>query len=415
MTPTAGSQSDADYSDHDQARWVSEPGKRASRGPFQRDRARVLHSSALRRLAAKTQVVAAGESDFPRTRLTHTLEVAQISRELGASLGADPDVCDLAGLAHDLGHPPFGHNGEDALNEAAAQIGGFEGNAQSFRVLTRLESKVVTDQGASAGLNLTRASLDGVIKYPWSLRPGNRKFNVYSDDQHVFDWVRVGAVPGRRCFEAQVMDWSDDVAYSVHDVEDGVHAGHIDLESVTGGEEKTRVSQLAHDWYAPDIPVPELREALDRIQTLPQWPGRFDGSSRDLVALKNLTSSLIGRFVQPTIDATRDAFGDRPLSRYDADLMIPQDVRSEVSALKALANIFVFQRDNSAAIYQRQQEVLLELVDALVRKAPEGLDAVFAPAWFAAETDAARLRIIVDQVASLTDRSVIRWHTTLCH
>jgi dGTPase len=309
---------------------------------------------------------------------------------------------------------PFGHNGEDALNNAAAQIGGFEGNAQSFRVLTRLESKAITDEGGSAGLNLTRASLDGVIKYPWPREPGNRKFNTYADDEVVFAWVRDQSPARRRCFEAQVMDWSDDVAYSVHDLEDGVHAGHIDLELAADDEQKQAVSQLAHDWYTPDIDVAELREALDRIQALPQWPRRFDGTSRDMVALKNLTSSLIGRFVQPSIDATRDAFGARPLQRYAADLIIPQDRRNEVVVLKSLANLFVFQRDDSTAVYQRQQEVIVELVDALVARAPEGLDALFAPTFQAATDEAARLRVIIDQVASLTDRSVIRWHTTLC-
>ncbi|MFT6564122.1 MAG: dGTPase [Actinomycetes bacterium] len=408
MTITEG------YTADDQQRWVPEAAKRAHRSAFQRDRARVLHSSALRRLAAKTQVVLAGESDFPRTRLTHTLEVAQISRELGDALGCDPDLADLAGLAHDLGHPPFGHNGEDALNDAAQGIGGFEGNAQSFRVLTRLESKSITQDGDSAGLNLTRASLDGVIKYPWPRQPDNRKFNTYSDDEAIFHWVRQKAPVGRRCFEAQVMDWSDDVAYSVHDLEDGVHAGHIDLQLAAHAEQKQAVSQLAHDWYVPDIDVAELREALDRIQALPQWPRRFDGTARDMVTLKNLTSSLIGRFVQPSIEATREVFGNQSLQRYAADLIIPQDRRSEVAVLKSLANLFVFQRDDSTAVLQRQQEVIIELVNALVLSAPEGLDAMSAPAFLAASDDAAKLRVIIDQVASLTDRSVMRWHTSLC-
>ena len=177
------------------ARWAAEQGKEDPptehrRGPFVRDRARVLHSSALRRLAAKTQVVEVGVGDFPRTRLTHSLECAQVGREFGAELGCDPDLVDAACLAHDLGHPPFGHNGEQALARLSAGCGGFEGNAQSLRLLTRLEAKV-----AGAGLNLTRATLDAACKYPWPRRDDIRKFGVYGSDVDAFAWLRAGA-PG---------------------------------------------------------------------------------------------------------------------------------------------------------------------------------------------------------------------------
>src|SRR5262249_41598780 len=189
----------------DAQRYVDEPPKDASalpgpdeRNPYEHDRARVLHSEAFRRLASKTQVHTAGTGDFLRTRLTHSLEVAQIAREMGARLGCDPDIVDTAGLAHDLGHPPFGHNGEDALNAVAQACGGFEGNAQTLRVLTRLEAKVIDERGESAGLNLTRATLDACSKYPWPRTPGSKKFGVYADDAAVFDWMRSDAPDERR-------------------------------------------------------------------------------------------------------------------------------------------------------------------------------------------------------------------------
>jgi len=242
------------------ARWVAEPPKRAGRSDFERDRARVLHSAALRRLAAKTQVVRATSADFPRTRLTHSLECAQIGRELGQEIGCDPDLVDAACLAHDIGHSPFGHNGEAALNELAAAIGGFEGNAQTLRLLTRLEPKT-----EGAGLNLTRATLDATLKYPWFGEPGT-KFGTYAEDAEVFAWIRQGAPDRRPCLEAQVMDWADDVAYSVHDMEDGFHAGLITFKNLKSPAERAEVSRTATAYCADGVSEAELTEVLNDHQ-----------------------------------------------------------------------------------------------------------------------------------------------------
>ncbi|WP_406568049.1 deoxyguanosinetriphosphate triphosphohydrolase [Dactylosporangium fulvum] len=406
----------------DTQRFVEEPLKDVSttsadngRGPFQRDRARVLHSAGFRRLAAKTQVHTAGADAFLRTRLTHSLEVAQIAREMGARLGCDPDVVDTAGLAHDLGHPPFGHNGEDALDAVAAACGGFEGNAQTLRVLTRLEAKVMAPDGGSAGLNLTRAALDAVSKYPWPRRPGSRKFGVYPDDLPIFEWLRAGAPDGRRCLEAQVMDWADDVAYSVHDLEDGIHGGYVHLAPlrVDAGERAALCADVAAAYSqesAADLDLILLDLLADPVFAPLD---DYDGSHAAQVALKRMTSVLTGRFAATAVTATRTVHGDGPVRRYDADLVVPPLVRAQCALLKGIALRYVMRRPGSSQRYAHEVTVLQELVAGLLDRAPDGLDPVFAPMWRAAPDDAARLRVVVDQVASLTDLSVLAWHERL--
>ena len=400
----------AGYDGDDAERFVVEPVKETVRSPFARDRARVLHSVGLRRLAAKTQVMLAGVADFPRTRLTHTLEVAQIARELGDALGCDADVVEVAGLAHDLGHPPFGHNGEEELDRLAHGIGGFEGNAQTLRVLARLEAKITDETGASAGLNLTRASLDASCKYPWPRKPRLRKFGCYADDAGVFDWLRRGAPGERTCLEEQVMDWSDDVAYSVHDAEDAVHSGLLDLAQFRSVSVQQELVAIARERYAPDRDVHALTEAMGRLTSLEYWPGQFDGSMASLVELKTFTSYLIGRFCVSAQIATQIEYGSEPLTRYAASLVVPDEVRDEVSVMKAVAVKYVMNRPGADAEYARQREVIAELVHGLTLDEGRSLEPWLKPTFDAATTDAQRFRVIIDQVASLTDVSVIDWH-----
>ena len=416
------------YDEHDRARWVDEPPKRPGRTPFERDRARVVHSAALRRLAAKTQVVGPQTDDFVRNRLTHTLEVAQVARDLGRALGCDTDIVETAALAHDLGHPPFGHNGERALDELSAACGGFEGNAQTLRILTRLEAKSVDESGRSAGLNLTRATLDAATKYPWpradSGEPGGmhadgtpravRKFGVYDDDLEVFAWMREGVQGKRRCLEAQVMDLADDVAYSVHDLEDGVVAGRIQLWDLQDRSERRAVWDTVRDWYLPKAADQELDEALRRLWSMLRWPERrYDGSRAALAALKNLTSTLIGSFFTSVLAATREVYGTRPLTRYAADLVVPHETGLAVGVLKGIAAHYVMRADDRVALLDRQRTVVAELLEALWSRGPAELQPAFRADFDAAGDDAARLRVVVDQVASLTDASATAWHARL--
>lgn len=218
------------------------------RTPFQRDRDRLLYSTALRRLAGITQVVGAAEGHVFHNRLTHTLEVAQLARRLAEKLaeeqpelvevvgGIDAEVTEAAALAHDLGHPPFGHVAEAALDglitDGLTIRDGFEGNAQTFRVVTKLSVRYAD----ILGQDLTRATLNAILKYPWPRGDEGwkqKKFGAYASEEADFTWARQGqpdVAVGEKSPEAEIMDWADDIAYAVHDVEDFYRGGFIPLE-----------------------------------------------------------------------------------------------------------------------------------------------------------------------------------------
>lgn len=411
------------YDDASRERMVEEPVKRVDapeRTPFERDRARVVHSASLRRLAAKTQVLGPQADDFVRNRLTHSLEVAQIARDLAHPLGCHPDLAETAALAHDMGHPPFGHNGEVALDALAAPCGGFEGNAQTLRILTRLEAKSVDAGGRSVGLNLTRATLDACTKYPWERRTlvdgveTTVKFGVYADDTTVFDWLREGIDGPRRCVEAQVMDLADDVAYSVHDLEDGVVGGRIDLGLLDRSDERAATWQTVRDWYLPEASDELLDEAFGRVRSVASWPGSsYDGSRRGLAALKNLTSDLIGIFCGSVQRATQKEHGRRPLVRHQADVLVPVETAHEIAVLKGIAAHYVMRAQDRVDLMERQRTLLHELFEALWSRGSEALDPSLRQDFAEATDDAARTRVVIDQIASLTDGSAVSRHADL--
>jgi len=424
VDPQVGLRADG-YDARDAERFFAET-HRSERNDFARDRARVLHSAALRRLAAKTQVLSpASTADFARNRLTHSLEVAQVGRELAVALGVSADVVDTACLSHDLGHPPFGHNGERALNEWAEPIGGFEGNAQSLRILSRLEAKVLDDDDRSVGLNLTRASLDATCKYPWTVDspvpdPGGRlKFGVYPEDEAVFRWMREGA-PGRlRCIEAEIMDLSDDIAYSVHDFEDAIVNGYVDVAQLADPRQHDALVGRIHQWVGYDFTRDELADALYRLASQPMWLSSFDRSRQALARLKNLTSDLIGRFARASVSATKEAYGSTALVRYNAHVVVPRVIEVEIAVLKGIMGQAIVTIEARKGVYKEQRRVLKRLADALWSTdalwsaGSDVLEPAFAADFVAAQNDAERARVVVDQIASLTDQSAIDWHNRL--
>lgn len=383
-----------------------------TRSAFARDRARVLHSAALRRLADKTQVVGPNDGDTPRTRLTHSLEVAQIARGIGAGLDLDPDLCDLAGLCHDIGHPPYGHNGENALNEVAEACGGFEGNAQTLRILTRLEPKIVSEEGESFGLNLSRAALDAACKYPWAKTNAdgsvNKKYSAYDEDAEILAWIRQGHEDLRPPIEAQVMDFSDDIAYSVHDVEDGIVSGRIDLKVLW---DLVELAALADKGAAAFGGSPaELIEGAASLRELPVVAAAadFDFSLRSYAALKAMTSELVGRYVGSTIESTKKTHAGIDVGRMHGDLIIPETAASEVKLLKTLAVLYVMDDPGHLARQNRQRDRIFRVFDYLVLGAPGSLDPMYRQWFIEANSESEQIRVIVDQIASMTESRLER-------
>jgi len=405
-----------DYGAFDRERFIDETHS-SNRGDFQRDRGRIIHSGGFRRLAQKTQVLSpTSGTDFARNRLTHSLEVAQVGREVAQRLGLDPDVVDAACLAHDLGHPPFGHNGETAIAQWASGIGGFEGNAQTFRVLTRLEPKEFSLEGKPAGLNLSRASLDAASKYPWGREQaiveegGRAKFGVYDDDNEVFEWLRAGLPEREVSLEAQVMDLADDIAYSVHDFEDAIVGGFIDPATVTRADPGTGPSAV--NWEGEHLESAALEEAFSRLHQMPTWPTAFDASREDFARLKNFTSSAIGRFAQAVTVVDRGVGTDVP-GRYQFRLHVPGHTQAEIAVLKSVVATAVMRHETRRPIYQHQREVLVSLLEVLTKTGPEQMDPMHQADFHHATSDEARQRVVVDQVASLTDQSALAWHERL--
>lgn len=417
------------------ARKFPEGEKRRERTEFERDLSRLRHSFSLRRLSGVTQVFQSDGRRTVRNRYSHSVEVADIAAGIAAQLGTDPDVVAAAALAHDLGHPPFGHHGESVLDEFARSIGldGFEGNAQTLSILSRLEPKIFAD-GVYYGINPTRAMADATIKYPWrdGEQPGP-KFGVYAHDMEYFAWVRGGSVGYETCVEAQIMDWADDVAYCTHDVEDGILAGFIDMAGLADPGERRALCEFAS--LHPDVSPDDAFEAYDRIVSLEAMGtlaalGPVSAALEAPALIKRLTGALIDRFVDEAVSATRQRYGGQSIGRYDGALVVPTPVRAEAEVLKSMTWRHVIDSTRFQRQRGREVEVLHEVTKRLMDRhaaamarvrtggspaddvvAGSGADPLFTLLWSQSLKlnldEQARYRSVLDAVASLTDQGLI--------
>lgn len=393
-------------------------GDDSGRSESRRDYDRILHSGAFRRLQGKTQVVAPYEADFFRTRMTHTLECAQIGGAIARRLGLDVDLVQAACLAHDLGHPPFGHTGEEALQECMKKSGGFEGNAQSFRIVTRLETKFPPADGTRYGLNLCRATLASMVKYPWGFDPDEpkKKFGYYADDAQAFEFAWSDA--DSRRIESGVMEWADDTAYAVHDLGDGIRAGFVDLATLRGSREEQRhVVETARangllkrgrlagltDDEAADI----FAEFLS--QDYFSWcTSAFRGTEDQRTCDKAMTSGLIEYFMGAV--SKRDVPGKKPT------LVIRTHKYAENRLLAAVTFHYIIRRSRLRGLQLGQKRVAKALFAFYLKDGHELLPRPLRDRHELARKDgdkAGMARVVCDHVAGMTDRYAVRMYERL--
>ena len=411
------------------------------RDPYERDRARIIHSGAFRRLQGKSQIFAAGWSGYLRTRVTHAMEVAQIARAIASNHGLPGSLAEAAALAHDLGHPPFGHNGEDALNSCMRDYGGFEGNAQTYRVLTRLEPLTTRHPG----VNVTRATLQGILKYPGG-KDGHPA--LYTDDAQddggwlyaqdrgdasplrpasampVSPLVPVNEVAPPRSIICQVMDWADDVAYSLHDLEDGLSARLLSHRALISGEVIQRVTHrvhrsAAHLPGAGELDEASVREILEGLhRRLDDGYSLTPGTAR----VREVMGGYVRRFVTATsVTVSAGAALHPDDSAFAFTLLAPLDAQLECAVLKAITQELIL-RDQRTGVYARQAvRIIGDLFGVLMDAASHDLDDVRAAvlpyetrlALDGAVTEAARARLICNFVSGMTDSQASQYHERL--
>ena len=404
------------------------------RTPGQRDRDRILYSSAFRRLAGVTQVVAADEGHVFHNRLTHSLEVAQVARRLAEKLTAedpdgvgrvlDPDVVEAASLAHDIGHPPFGHIAELELNELVTNQGkvlsGFEGNAQSFRIVTKL----ALQSCEAVGLNLTRATLDATLKYPWLRGTGGArqlKWGAYESEKLELDWARELDQPGsqQQCAEAAIMDWADDVTYAVHDATDFYRAGLIPLDrlaSIRDGSERKRFCAEVFERHRTNglklkYKETDLERAVEEVMMFFPLDERYQGRGFQRASLRTYGSGLIDRYVRAVQTAKpKESTGTLQVS-------IDPEREKEVFMWKQLTWHYVILNPALATQQYGQRKIVRDLFTIFL-DAANGKNLAILPFAYREQLDSGmesemKVRTVADLISSFTERQAINLHRRL--
>lgn len=394
------------------------------RSPGQRDRDRILYASSFRRLAEVTQVASPDHAQVFHNRLTHSLQVSQVGRSLAQKLrhcqpelvdeagGIDPDVVEAACLSHDLGHPPFGHTAEEKLNELARDIGGFEGNAQSFRIVTKLAFK----SGNYGGLDLTRATLAAILKYPWmkdknSKKP--KKWGAYESEEEDFNFARELAAREQHdgTAEAHLMDWADDVTYSVHDVEDFYRAGRIPMHllarepSDSQNHERDRFFNDVYRRRATETDFfkrEDLEEAFENLlATYWRIDEPYSGKKDQRSSLRRFTAELIHRYINKV-----------EISASTKRVEINEGLRKEVAILKELTWTYVIEAPALAAQRVGQQAVISRLFEVYAAAAESDEKWGLFPNYYrdVLKERPSRnqvIRLVVDLIAGMTEPQAI--------
>jgi dGTPase len=389
------------------------------RSPAQRDRDRIIYTSAFRRLAEVTQVASPADARVFHNRLTHSLQVAQVGRSVAEHLRKDEKACDLVGgidpetveaacLAHDLGHPPFGHTAEESLNElVGSEAGGFEGNAQSFRVVSELAFKST----AHTGLDLTAATLAAILKYPW--RKGENpekpeKWGAYKSERADFKFAR-HLWPARRFRpspEAALMDWADDVTYSVHDLEDFFRAGKIPVHLLARTSENLERQRFFDDVYRRRAKEEDFPRRAVLEETFKRILGKFwdirepySGTKDHRSRLRDFTSKLIHRYVNG-------------VALEKNELVIDPEYLKEVAILKELTWTYVIEAPSLSLHREGQREVIKRLFEVYSGAAGSESDWSVFPLYYREELEKAnspakRKRLVVDLIAGMTEPQAI--------